>query len=350
MRPQDLLLWETYGAGQEIPLVLDRMEVGSESMMAPPEHLLTARPEGRLPVVKLFLDGAGQCAMELAARDLAHGVWDLVRKGLKGGPARMGLKSLRSTEARLGRSGTVRLGFFLNDPAKIENVVAEAHRMGYPVATHALGNGAVRRILEIYQRVQERYGAPERPFRVEHALFLTRELIEKMARWNVAAVVQPAFLYQYGPLLESLPFAGSVKILPLRTMIDAGVLVSGSSDGPCAHEDPLLAMDCAFRRMTVDGKTLDQGEAIRADESIRMYTMNAARVMGCDHENGSLEKGKRADMVILNGDPLLRGFDRIRVIETLVAGATVWKRGLGQVSGVEKNGRIRGPSGVRGLD
>jgi predicted amidohydrolase YtcJ len=348
MRPQDLLLWEAHGAGQEIPLVLDRMEVGSEGMMDPPEHLLSCSPEGRVPVVKLFMDGAGQCAMELTPRDLAHGVWDLVREVRKGRSAWGGLKNLRSTEVRVGRSGTVRLGFFLNDPEKIESVVAEAHRMGYPVATHALGNAAVRRILEIYQRVQERYGPPERPFRVEHALFLTRELIEKMARWNVAAVVQPAFVYQYGSLLASLPLAGSVKILPLRTLIDAGVLVSGSSDGPCAHEDPLLAMDCALRRMTADGKTLDEGEAIRAEESILLYTRNAARVMGCGHENGSLEKGKRADMVILSGDPLLRGFDRIRVIETVVAGATVWKRGVGQGSGPGNAAGHRGRPGIQG--
>ncbi len=329
MRPQETRLWEQHASTEEIPLVLERMEVGPESILHPPVQLLSERAGERPPVVKLFLDGAGQCAIELSPLDLAQGLWGTTRKLFQGVTTLAGLHNLRQTETRLGRSGTVRLGFYLNDLEQIETVAAEAHRLGYPIAAHALGNAAVGRILDIYERIQDRYGPPQRPFRVEHALFLTNELIARMARLKVAAVVQPAFLYQYGPLFDSLPLPASVKILPLRSMIDAGVLVSGSSDGPCGPEDPLLAMDCAMRRMTVDGKCLDEGQGIRVEESIELYTRNAAKVMGCDHETGSLEKGKRADLVVLSGDPYARGFDKLRVTETLIAGKTVWRRGMG---------------------
>ncbi len=335
MRPQDVRLWDTISSEQEIPVILDRMEVGSESMLNPPAHLLSSEAGEQPPVVKLFLDGGQQCAIELSIQEMAQGVWSAASLALKGKSLRTGLRSMFRTEMRLARSGTVRLGYFLNDPAQIEAAVAEAHQRGFQVATHALGNAAVRKILEIYRRVQDRYGAPKRPFRVEHAMFLNRELIAMMARLNVAAVVQPAFLYQYGPLLESLPLPGNVKVLPLRSMIDAGVLVSGSSDGPCAPEDPLLAMDCACRRMTMDGSCLDETQTIGVNESILLYTGNAARVMGCGDETGSLEPGKRADMVVLSGDPHTKGFDRVRVSETLVAGTTAWKRGMGMLSAVQ---------------
>jgi len=335
MRPQDVHLWESFGSSQEIPLVLERMEVGGQGMMSPPLHLFASGSEER-PVVKLFLDGAAQCSMELSVRQMARGGWAAAGRALNGKRAQTALRTLLRTEARLDRSGTVHLGFFVNDLARIETVVAEAHQRGFPVAVHALGNAAVRRILDIYERVQDRYGAPERPFRVEHALFLTQELIARMARLNVAAVVQPAFVYQYGPLLDSLPLPADVKILPLRNMIDAGVLVSGSSDGPCAQEDPLLAMDCACRRMTLEGTCLDETQGIGVNEAIQLYTTHAAKVMGCGGAVGALAPGKRADLVVLSGDPHVKGFDRIRVIETVVAGVTVWKRGMGVVSPVQE--------------
>ena len=284
--------------------------------------------EGTPPVIKLFLDGAGQCAMEISVAGLAEGLWDAVSKAFQGRSPHRVVRNLRRTERSLQRSGKLRLGFFLHDPKQIEMLVVEAHRNGYPVATHALGNAAIRTILDIYERVQDRYGEPVRPFRVEHALFMTDELIATMARLKVAAVVQPAFLYQYGPVLDSLPLPRRCRVLPLRDMIDAGVLVSGSSDSPCAQEDPLLAMDCAFRRIGSDGRTLDESQSLDVDEALRLYTCNAARVMGCDRETGSLEMGKRADMVVLSGDPRAKGFERIRVTETLIEGRTAWKRGM----------------------
>lgn len=344
-RPLDVRLWESVKAEQEIPLILDVMAVGAQGMMSPATHLFDAEADAASPVVKLFLDGAGRCAMDLSLGEVAQGTWAAAARAVKGTSARRVLQALRRTEARWGRPGRVRLGFFVNEPEQVEAWVGEAHRRGYPVATHALGNAAVRRILEIYQRVQDRYGAPKRPFRVEHALFLSRDLIAMMARLQVAAVVQPGFLYQYGPLLESLPLPEQLKVLPLRSMLDAGVLVAGSSDGPCGPEDPLLGMDCACRRMTLEGRVLDETQALGVNEALRLYTAGAARVMGCQAEAGSLERGKRADMVILSGDPHSRGFDRVRVSETLLAGATVWKRGMGMLSAVEDGPQAVGTAG-----
>jgi predicted amidohydrolase YtcJ len=168
-------------------------------------------------------------------------------------------------------------------------------------------------------------GAPKRPFRIEHALFLTQDLIQRMAKLNVAAVVQPAFIRDYGALLQGQPLPRSMKILPLREMIDAGVLVAGSSDEPCGNEDPLLGMACAVHRKAPNGECITPEQAISKEEALMLYTRNAARVMGCEEEGGSLEQGKRADLVICSKDPLRYGFHEVKVVETIVKGRTVWK-------------------------
>jgi predicted amidohydrolase YtcJ len=108
-------------------------------------------------------------------------------------------------------------------------------------------------------------------------------------------------------------------------MIDAGVLVAGSSDEPCVKEDPLLGMDCAVRRQVPNSDCLSPEQAVSKEEALKLYTYNAARVMGCEEEVGSLEEGKQADLVILSKDPFRHGFQEIRVVETVVKGRTAWK-------------------------
>ena len=311
-------------AANGVAVPTDWMEVGDEGMFSPPTEMIRSRT-GEAAVVKLFLDGAGQCALEFSLWGGMEGVVRVLGKVWSKKLPMSGLSALRKAEVNLESKGTLRFGFFLNDPDRIEGLVNEAHRQGLPVAAHALGNRAVRVMLDIYERAGNRYGAPAIPFRLEHAVFLTQDLIDRMARLQVAAVVQPAFLFQYGPLFRSLPLPGQIRILPLRRMLDAGVLVAGSSDGPCAPEDPLLAMDCAVRRTVPDNERLGEDEAIRVEEAIQLYTMNAARVMGCERDLGSIELGKRADLVVVSADPFQKSFVEIRVTQTLVNGATAWK-------------------------
>jgi hypothetical protein len=302
------------------------MEVGEQGMCSPPLHLLQREPAKSNPsTVKIFLDGAEQCAMEVSLPGLVQGMGRLGHNMIRRNIRFAGVRSLAYTAMRIDRQGMIHLGYFINDPLELAKVIEEAHRLGYPVATHALGNAAVSRVLDIYEQVQDRLGAPKRPFRVEHSLFLTSELVQRMAKLKVAAVVQPAFIRDYGYLLQAQPLPKSIKILPLREMIDAGILVSGSSDEPCAREDPLSAMDCAVHREVPGGECLSPDQAISKEEALMLYTRYAARVMGCEDECGSLEDGKRADLVILSKDPIRYGFKEVKVVETIVKGRTVWK-------------------------
>lgn len=321
--PLEKKMYEKALAEGRLPIQVDWMEVGLENMFTPPHHLLTGSPNGSASIVKLFLDGAEQCRLEMSLLGMVEGLAKMIRAALAGKSIR--LSTLGQTPVKVGRDGKVRLGFFLNDPREILGIVREAHRLGYAIATHALGNGAVQKILEIYRQVQDEYGPPSKPFRIEHALFLTEDLIREMAELKVVAVVQPAFVYQYGSLLQAQPVPRRLMILPLRRMLDAGVLVSGSSDHPCAPEDPLFAMDCAVRRVTRDGDCMDPGQSIRVEEALALYTQNAARASHCQDAQGTLEEGRPADLAILSGDPRALGFHGIRVMETIVAGKTVWK-------------------------
>lgn len=113
-----------------------------------------------------------------------------------------------------------------------------------------------------------------------------------------------------------------MKQLPLRS-----VLVAGSSDWPVVSLNPLEAVERAVTRETTGGAVLQPQEAVTVDEALAMYTRNAAAVLGQESEAGSLEPGKRADFVLLSGDPFqcdARSIHRIRVVETYLGGNRVF--------------------------
>jgi predicted amidohydrolase YtcJ len=83
-------------------------------------------------------------------------------------------------------------------------------------------------------------------------------------------------------------------------LLDASVMVAGSSDYPCVGLDPLDGIRRAVTRVTPDGGAYEPAQAITLDEALVLYTRAAADAAGCLDRCGTLEPGKRADVVVLN--------------------------------------------------
>ena len=98
-------------------------------------------------------------------------------------------------------------------------------------------------------------------------------------------------------------------------MLSEGINVAASSDCPCAPLEPLVGLYAIVTRKTrnAEGPVVPE-EAVTPMEGLRMYTMNAAYAMSREHEIGSLEIGKRADMIVLSHDPTTVNPDFIREI------------------------------------
>jgi predicted amidohydrolase YtcJ len=101
--------------------------------------------------------------------------------------------------------------------------------------------------------------------------------------------------------------AGMSGRLALRTILDEGVLPAASSDVALGAEveqsNPLFGIWCAMERRGYWGWRIEPEQAISFAEALRLYTLEGARALGLDAEIGSLEVGKRADMVVLDRDP-----------------------------------------------
>ena len=147
---------------------------------------------------------------------------------------------------------------------------------------------------------------------------------------GVIAVHQPPFLYTFGDRAAATLAERGIDAPPaaMRSMLDAGMAVAASSDFPCAPLEPLIGLYSIVSRRTRSGVTVAPEEAIDAMEALRLYTLGGAHAMNRDHEVGTLEVGKRADMVVLSHDPTAVAPEFIREIvvqQTYVDGKRLYQ-------------------------
>lgn len=221
-----------------------------------------------------------------------------------------------------GNDNKLHFGLKCYRPGEDAKIISEAVEKGFSIAIHAIGNEAVDDAINAISHSRKQHSDTPPP-RIEHGLSLGESLIGRMREQNIMLVTQPPFLR-----LGEMNIPG-LKMMPLRTLLDSGVRVAGSSDWPAAPYEPLEGIRCAVTRgKPVKGKK-QQKEAITIQEAFELYTREAAYALGCLDETGSLEKGKRADMVVLSEDPYAAGPERlseISVFETVVGGTTVFKK------------------------
>ncbi|MCC7596116.1 amidohydrolase [Janthinobacterium sp. FW305-129] len=212
---------------------------------------------------------------------------------------------------------------------------------GWPVLVHANGDKAVDYVLDSYRQVltprpgilseEEAQKRRQLRLRVEHASLLDDAAIDKMAELQL----NPSFLIghvgYWGHTFQRTIF-GQERVQMLdrcQSALNAGMRISLHSDHFVSPLGPLRMMEQAvFRTMeAAPGKeVLNQDECLSRMAALRAVTLDAAWHCHLDHLVGSLEAGKRADLVILAQDPLdesVRKLRDIAVEETWLAGVKV---------------------------
>ncbi len=211
-----------------------------------------------------------------------------------------------------------------------ETLVLDIVDRGFEPAVHTLGSCGLEQALDAFEAVRRRGGDPEASLRIEHFIIATGDQVERAASLGVKAVVNPGFLHQWGDMYlhrwrgDDIAYE-ELRIIPIRSMIDAGVTVAAGSDYPCAPMSPLACIQAAVTRGTMTGEVVDAREAVDPLAALRLYTSSAAVVDGRD-DIGVLEVGRRANLAVLDGDPTSvspSGIGRIHVLATWMDGACV---------------------------
>ena len=173
---------------------------------------------------------------------------------------------------------------------------------------------------------------PDARHRIEHCQMAREDQLDRMVELGVSPSFFVGHVHYWGDRHRDL-FMGperAARISPLRSALDRGLRFTVHEDTPVTPVSPLTSAWAAVNRLTRSGEVLGAGERLGPLEALRTVTSAAAWQNFEETERGAIEPGKAADFTVLARDPLEVSPEEIReipVLETIVAGRTVWKAG-----------------------
>jgi predicted amidohydrolase YtcJ len=215
-------------------------------------------------------------------------------------------------------------------PPAIEKAVKGVYDLGVPLNLHANGDAAIDTFLKVHEQVTGGDPGKDRHVTLIHAQFTRKDQLDKFLAYKLT----PSFYtlhtyYFYEAHLANRGAAQAAYISPMRDAFDKGIRPTNHSDFVVAPLDQLFMMWSAVNRISRAGAEVGLDQRITALEALKAQTINVAWQYGEQDSKGTLEPGKRADLVILDADPLKADPAKladIRVVETIARGRTVYRR------------------------
>jgi predicted amidohydrolase YtcJ len=224
-------------------------------------------------------------------------------------------------------------GLAYMSPDELTAAALERAEKGWHLAIHGNGDAAIDNILDACQALRNAGIdlSKVRP-RIEHCSILHDEQIERMKDLGVSASFLIGHVHYWGVAMRDEVF-GEEKAQLLdrcRSVEEAGIGFSLHSDFMVTDPDPLHMIEMAVTRKTwkETDYVLAPQEKISVESAIRALTSEAAWQLFSEHEIGSLEPGKYADLVILDKDPrnvIADTIKEIKVVETWLDGRQVYQ-------------------------
>ena len=190
---------------------------------------------------------------------------------------------------------------------KFAQYVADLDAAGFQVIVHAIGDGTVRATLDGYEKVIRTNGGNPLRHRIDHCSLVHSDDFQRFIDLDVTCTIWPPLNapgnYNLGAIRPVLKDETWARMYPNRSMLDAGVKLVTHTDGPAAPVWPWWGMEASLTRKNPtrpDLEPMGVDQALTVAELIEIYTINTAYSLHLDEVTGSIEKGKFADMIVLN--------------------------------------------------
>lgn len=200
-------------------------------------------------------------------------------------------------------------GLPITPMTEIADKIARAHAAGISVAAHAIGDRAIRELLDVFAEVLQRPAervTPLTPHRIEHVQHSHPEDLRRLAALGLVASVQPIHLVDDMDLVaQALDEERARWTYAFRTLRDAGVVLALGSDCPVADPNPFLGIHAAVTRQRQDGTPTGgwhPEQRLSVAEAVQGYTLGPAIASGQVDRLGTLSPGKLADLIVLDRD------------------------------------------------
>ncbi|MEO1244305.1 MAG: amidohydrolase [Pseudomonadota bacterium] len=199
-------------------------------------------------------------------------------------------------------------------PERMTELIVASFENDVPVHVHAIGGGAIRMTLDAIEAARESTGKQDVAAAIAHMDFVSAEDIPRFAELNVVAQTSIQWAAADPSYANIGSFVGMQKVeaaYPVRSLIDAGALQTFGADWPAAAYlstyKPLTLLEVAVTRQLpgeLEMPVRNRDERLSVEEAIRSLTIRSARQLGQEDVIGSLEPGKKADLIMLEENVL----------------------------------------------
>jgi hypothetical protein len=206
-------------------------------------------------------------------------------------------------------------GALLCPQEEMATLASKITAAGFQLVIHAVGDKAVDAALNVIEQANVKAGNGLR-CRVEQAAVLNENLIERLRKARVVVSVQPRVVASEFSVWSALSRLGPERarwLFPLKSLVQAGVMVVAGSDCPMEPLHPMLGIQDATAREAF------AQERVSVEGALRMYTFDAAWASCEEDIKGSIEPGKLADLTVLSGDPQIIKPNKISEIKAEMA-------------------------------
>src|SRR5687767_548538 len=224
-------------------------------------------------------------------------------------------------------------GLFVNTPDDLYAWTSGADKAGLHVMIHAIGDRAIRTLLDTYERVATENGPRDRRFRMEHAQHIAPADMPRFGALGVIASMQPYHAIDDGRWADRVIGPERAKgTYAFHSLINSGATLAFGSDWFVAPPTPLEGIYAAVTRRTLDDRNPGgwvPEQKITVEEALRAYTMGSAVASFEETRKGSLVRGKLADLVLIDRDLTTIAPEAIRdasITMTVVGGRVVFER------------------------
>jgi predicted amidohydrolase YtcJ len=221
------------------------------------------------------------------------------------------------------------------DPSRLEPLVARLDREGFQVHIHAIGDRAIRASLDAFEKARRENGVRDSRHQIAHIELFDPLDIPRFRELGVVADFQPLWAYADAYITElTEPVLGAERsrwLYPIRTVADSGAMLAAGSDWSVSSMNPLDAIQVAVTRRAPsagEGPAWIPEERVDLDTMLAAYTRGGAYVQHQENLVGTIEVGKRADLVVLDEnlfDVPAHELHRVKVRLTFLDGEIVYR-------------------------
>jgi predicted amidohydrolase YtcJ len=204
----------------------------------------------------------------------------------------------------------------------------KAHAADWQIGVHANGDRAIDVVLRVYERLQRERPRRDPRFRLEHCTIVNDSLIKRIKALGAIPTPFAAYVYYHGEKFREYGAERLNQMFALRNFLDAGIRAAPGSDYPPGPFEPMMALQSAVTRADRNGNVWGLKQRITVEESLRAQTLHGAYASFEEHDKGSIERGKLADLVVLGRDPLREdpsSMISIPIERTMVGGCWVFE-------------------------